>query len=196
MIHFTSDPHLGCDKLVQHERPEFADVNEHDAYIIDRYNTFVERNDTLVIVGDFCKEKPGRYRHLIRCRHIFFILGNHDKEAKIKAAFGGNVWTRKVVNLGNGVKVLCDHHPGCYWDGSHKGWYHAYGHIHFKPRYEAAMDLAFPGRRSMDVSVIAAKKVLGDYRPFSAVEFMDILGDRPGHDIIPPEEQWHDKDYT
>lgn len=195
-IWFTSDYHFGCDNLVKHERSEFATTEEHDSYLLDATNRVVDRNDTLVIIGDFCKEKPGRYRPKIRCRHIFFVLGNHDGEAKIKAVFGGNVWTRKIVKIAPGVKVLCDHHPSCFWDGSHKGWYHAYGHIHHKPRYEAMMDLGLPGRRSMDVSVIAAKKLLGDYRPFSAVEFLDYLKDRPGHDIIPEEERWHDKDYA
>lgn len=196
MIHFTSDTHFGCDKLVAHERPEFASVAEHDDYLLDRINSCVGRNDRLVIIGDWCKEKPGRYRSRLRCRQVFFILGNHDSEAKIKAVFGGNVWTRKTLKLSGGQKVLCDHHPACFWGGSHKGWYHAYGHIHFKERYEAMMDLGLPGRRSMDISVVAAKKILGDYRPFTEFEFMSILGDRPGHDIIPEEEQWHDKDYA
>jgi hypothetical protein len=49
---------------------------------------------------------------------------------------------------------------------------------------EATLDVAFPGRRSMDVGVDNAKHLLGEYRPFSEDEVLEILLKRPGHDIL------------
>jgi len=195
MIWFLSDPHFGCAKLVENTRTEFGNVDEHDNYLLMMINGMVKDNDTLVIIGDFCKEKPGRYRPKLKCKNIFFVLGNHDKECKIKAVFGGNVWTRRMVKLSGGQKVLCDHHPACFWDGCHNGTYHAYGHIHNSEEREAMMDLGMPGRRSMDVGVDMAKRLFGAYRPISELEFLDQLSGRPGHDTIKPEDRWNGKDY-
>ena len=184
MIYFTADLHLGDTRLVEATRPECKDVVDHDNDILGLINNHVGRGDRLIILGDFCYEKPGRYRPQIRCRNIDFILGNHDSESKIRKSFGGNVWQQRMIKLAPGVKVWCSHYPTAFWDGSHNGKYHAYGHIHNCPEREAMMDLGMPERRSMDVGVESAKKLLGDWRPFSAVEFLSLTAHRPGHDII------------
>lgn len=194
MIYFTSDIHFECPKLVANTRPEFTSMEEHDKHLMDQLNATVDRTDTLVINGDFCKSKPGRFRPQIACRNIFFILGNHDKEAKIRAVFGGNVWQHRMVKLTNGERVWCSHYPTAFWDRSHYGVYHAYGHLHYNEQREAMMDLAMPGRRSMDVGVDAARKILGEWRPFSEVEFLEILRSRPGHDIISKEDRGREHD--
>jgi calcineurin-like phosphoesterase family protein len=194
LIYFTSDTHFGCDKLVENTRPQFTDCKQHDDHLIDMINSTVDRNDTLVIVGDFCKEKPGLYRPRIRCRHIQFILGNHDKEKKIRAVFGGNVWQQRMVKVGD-QRVWCSHFPTCYWDRSHYGVAHAYGHLHYNREREQAMDKGMPGRRSMDVGVDAAKTLFGEYKPISSGLFFGMLSDRKGHDIIRKEDRWNLRDY-
>ena len=195
MIWFISDTHFGCEALVKNTRPEFSNVNHHDNHLICQINDRVGRNDTLVILGDWCKDKPGRYRSRIRCRHTFFILGNHDKEAKIRNVFGGNVWQQKMVKLTNGDRVWCSHFPTAYWDRCHWGVYHAYGHIHCNDEREAAMDRSLHGRRSMDVGVDMARRLFGEYRPISEVEFLCYLSGQPGHDIIKREDRWNERDY-
>lgn len=195
MIWFTADLHFGCAKLVEHTRTLFKDVNEHDDTLIHSLNYWVQKDDTLVIAGDFCKEKPGRYRHRIWCKNIHFILGNHDSEAKIRRVFGGNVWqgrTYKIRQEGMDTrKIYASHFPTAFWPDSHNGAYHVYGHIHHKPKFEAMMDLGLPGRRSMDVGVDHAFEKYGQYRPFSQWAVLNILRNRDGHDIVPEEERWN-----
>lgn len=190
MLWLTSDPHYGCQKLVERSRTQFASIEEHDATLMELTNKYVQPNDTLVIVGDFCKEKPGRYRPLIQCKNIFYVLGNHDQEGKIRAVFGGNVGTQKMMKLTNGERVLCAHHPQCFWDRSHYGVYHAYGHLHWNLKRETMMNIGLPGRRSHDVGVDMAYALFGEYRPISEVEFLNLLADRQGHDIINKEDRW------
>jgi len=62
-----------------------------------------------------------------------------------------------------------------------------YGHIHDNAEKEAILDKAFPGRRSMDIGVDAAKRLLGEYRPFAESEVLSFIGARLGH-----EELWRD----
>lgn len=193
MIYFTADIHFGCAKLVEHSRPMFDSCEEHDELLMDALNRTVGRDDRLVIIGDFCKEKPGRYRPKIRCKNIMFVLGNHDKESKIRAVFGGNVRHQYMAKCGE-RRVWCCHYPTMFWDRSHYGVYHAYGHIHNCYERQTAMDSAFPGRRSMDVGVDSAFTCLGEYRPFSEKEFFLSLRGREGHDIIKKEDRWNNRD--
>ena len=197
-LYLTADMHLGCEKLVKNSRPMYDSCEEHDERLIRAVNGTVGRDDRLVIIGDFCKEKPGRYRPKIRCKNIFFVLGNHDKEIKIRRVFGGNVRWNYMAKLGpnQSERVWCCHYPTMFWDRSHYGVYHAYGHIHNCPVRQGQMDSAFPGRRSMDVGVDSAFTCLGEHRPFSEDEFLHILRNRPGHDIIDKKDRWEQKDYN
>lgn len=181
--YFTADTHFGCGRLRKHTRSEFTTIEEHDEALLDGINRTVSRGDQLVIVGDFCLKKPGRYRPKIKCRHIFYVLGNHDKMGAIQRSFGGHVWWHKMIKLERGMVWAC-HYPTAYWPQSHYGAFHAYGHLHASAEREVAMDSAFPGRRSMDVGVDSAYKIFGDYRPFSSDEFFDLLAGQEGHDII------------
>ena len=162
-------------------RSEFVTLEDHNETLLEGINSTVSRNDRLVFLGDFCREKPGRWRQRIRCRNIFFILGNHDKETKVRKVFGNNVWYQKTLNIG-ALPIWCCHFPTAFWDKSHYGALHCYGHIHYNPVYEILLDEAFPGRRSMNVCVDMAKKILGEWRPFSEDEVLDHLATRPGHD--------------
>lgn len=188
MIHFTSDTHFGDDNLIENTR-SFSSTEDHDSTLLYELNKHVARNDTLVILGDFGKV-PGRYRYRqqINCKQIHFITGNHDSEVKIRRVFGGNVWQQRMIKgqIENN-RYFCCHYPMAYWDHSHFSVIHCHGHLHDSANREAAMDLAFPGRRSLDVGVDAAKRILGEYRPFSEQEILDLVGDRSGHD-----EVWRD----
>ncbi len=190
-IYFTADTHFGCEKLVENTRPEFSSIEEHDANLINMINLTVARNDTLVIVGDWCQDKPGKYRQQLKQGiHIFFILGNHDKEAKIRRVFGGNVWHRRMIKY-KGEKILCDHYPTAFWNKCFLGVTHLYGHLHNDIKRERMMNKGMPGRRSMDVGVDHAKDWLGEYRPWSYEEIIMYLSPRIGHDTIKEEDRWN-----
>ncbi len=189
-IWFTADTHFGCEKLVENTRPEFSSIEEHDANLINQINLTVERNDTLVIVGDWCKEKPGKYRQQLKKGiHTMFILGNHDKEAKIRRVFGGNVWHNRMIKVGS-EKIWCCHYPTAFWDKCFLGVPHLYGHIHNSLERERMMSKGMPGRRSMDVGVDHAKAWLGEYRPWSYEDVISYLKLREGHDMIKEEDRW------
>ena len=180
---FTADLHFGCDHLREHTRAEYRTIEDHDEAILQNLNEVVMRRDRLVILGDFCLEKPGRYRPRIKCAHIFFILGNHDKPQKTRNVFGGNVWEGRTVKCDRG-NVFCSHYPHAYWDDSHYGVCHAYGHLHYNQDHEDRMDLAFPERRSMDVGIDNAKRILGEHRAFTEDEFFDRTLCFKGHGLV------------
>lgn len=75
-IFATADTHFGEPKIlgVGH-RYQFHDIGEHDDHLISQINTYVAREDRLIVVGDFGHEK---YRHRINCKEVILIRGNHD----------------------------------------------------------------------------------------------------------------------
>lgn len=180
MKFFTADCHFGERPNNKLWRDEFSSREEHNEAILDGINSKVCRNDYLYILGDFAWDKPGKYRQQIRCKNITFIIGNHDRYQKSLNVFG-TVHQLKVVKFAGTKAVLC-HYPFAFWDGSHKGWFHFYGHCHMQR--EETLDTIWPKRRSMDVGVDNAKHYLGHYEPFSEEEILGLIGGEPGHDQV------------
>lgn len=164
----------------------FECQEEHDAYLINEINCRVDREDELIILGDFAWSKPGRYRALIHCKHVRFVLGNHDKVQATANVFGQipeMLRTKVYDRKGNDhMKVVCSHYPQIYWDGSHRGWGHLYGHTH--GQREDVLDDLFPQRRSLDVGVDNVYRVWGYFGPVSEVDVYEYLARRSGHDDV------------
>lgn len=79
-IFFTSDLHLGHVNIVKY-RPGFSDVDDMNRTIIDNWNSLVENDDIVYILGDLCM---GTIRETIELvRELkgtkFLVPGNHDR---------------------------------------------------------------------------------------------------------------------
>lgn len=173
---FTADLHLGHEKIA-HVRG-FKFCVDHDDYLIDQINQKVTRTDDLYLLGDF-GFRPCKYRPRIKCRHIHFVIGNHDKPSECQQVFGT---VHKIISTKvSGGRVYMCHFPMAFWENSHNGSAHVYGHCHSSR--EATLDQCFPGRRSMDVGVDNAKKLKGDWRPFTEGDVEELFL-RPGHDHV------------
>jgi len=179
---FTADTHFSHDMIA--EARGFLNSAEHNAAVIAAINSLVCERDTLFILGDFCWGSPGTYRMRINCKDIRYIIGNHDKFQATQHVFGQmhtTLKTRVVAEdgLAYGKAVLC-HYPVAYWEGSHNGSWHLYGHTHAKR--ELTLDRAFPGRQAMDVGLDNIKRLYGAYRPISENEVFNYMVARTGHD--------------
>jgi calcineurin-like phosphoesterase family protein len=88
---FTADLHLGRANIIRFCSRPFATVGEMDQAILERLNSSVRVNDNLYFPGDFCMGSHKRvveYRRSIRCKKIFVVPGNHDKQVrKLKEDF-------------------------------------------------------------------------------------------------------------
>lgn len=175
---FTADCHFGHEKLFNalHISKEIRTIEEYDTMLIDNINKTVGQRDYLAILGDFTLGKPQKYRQRIKCKNIDFIIGNHDRKEDTRRTFGQYHDIR--VLRGSPKIVLC-HYPIAFWPSSHRGAVHLYGHVHDK--METLLDNLFPQRRSQDVGVDTAKRLLGEYRPFHYEECVVPLLQREGH---------------
>lgn len=189
-----SDTHFECYNLIEETRSEWASPETHDEMVVDAINSTVKRQDRLIILGDFCKDtkRTAIWRQKIQCKHVHLVLGNHDKRTHAWPAFGmGNVSDTLELKVGppeDRRKIFCSHYPHVHWPASHYGSYHAYGHVHGQK--ESELDMMMPERRSIDVGVDNAVRLLGSPFPFSTDELFLFLRLRAGHGLVKPEDVW------
>jgi calcineurin-like phosphoesterase family protein len=116
--------------------------------ILDRLNNLVKANDILYFLGDFCigpKARAVQLRREIRCKKIFAVPGNHDKETrKLTQEFS---WLGDLAEvLVNGQRIVLCHYAMRVWNHSSHGAWQLYGHSHGRL---ASLDASL----SMDVGV-------------------------------------------
>jgi calcineurin-like phosphoesterase family protein len=152
--------------------------------LINNTNKLVAQNDILWHLGDFAfgkdiYKKCRYFRDRINCRNVNIIWGNHDHPEMV-----GNIFSTAnhyhELKIGRDMFVLC-HYALAIWNKSHRGSYQLYGHSHSEA--EPKLDKLLPNRRSMDVGVDNAFKLLGAFSPFSIDDIYKFLGNKHGHHI-------------
>jgi calcineurin-like phosphoesterase family protein len=131
MLWLTADLHLGHKNIIGYTGRPFDTVEQMDQTLIDNVNARVQKDDRLIIVGDFAFGKPQPYLEKINCNRISLIPGNHD----------GRWWKeleRSTIDLLSPLVTLTDypvpivlcHYPLETWDRRQYGSRHAHGHVH------------------------------------------------------------------
>lgn len=133
---YIGDLHFGHRSVIDFDHRPFADVEEMDRVLIHLWNSKVQKDDDIYIVGDFAyrNERPEEWylRQLKGRKHL--IMGNHDEKLlgneKAMGYFDSVDKMMHVVD--NGRHICVCHFPIAEWNGFYKGHYHIYGHIHNK----------------------------------------------------------------
>lgn len=182
-IYFSSDFHLNhsniCGPKISQWKSGYRDFDTLDQMnqtILQNINKTVKFDDTLYFLGDFCfggHEKTPHWRNQIRCQNIYWYKGNHDSyQWRYKDMF---IKTRDVDMIEiYKQKIFLSHYKHGIWEGSHKGYWHLYGHSHASAEHWVI-------GKSMDVGIDNAYKILGEYRPFSFDEIKKLMDKRDIH---------------
>jgi calcineurin-like phosphoesterase family protein len=167
-VWFTADFHLGHKNIIRYCSRAFDTVEEMNRTIIERLNSVVKTNDILYFLGDFCigpKARAVELRREIRCKKIFAVPGNHDKDTrKLTQEFS---WLGDLAEVSiNGQRIVLCHYAMRVWNHSSHGAWHLYGHSHGRlPSLDASL--------SMDVGVDTR-----DFRPWHFDEIQDRMKQR------------------
>lgn len=83
-IFMTSDLHFGHDRGFLYEPRGFENIEDHDETVIQNWNSIVEPEDEVYILGDLMLNNN---EHGIECikrlnGHLHIIYGNHDTDAR------------------------------------------------------------------------------------------------------------------
>jgi calcineurin-like phosphoesterase family protein len=180
-IFFTSDLHLDHGNIIKYCNRPFTDPISMTEQLILNWNEQVGEKDLVFVLGDFLWNK--NEERLISCTQRLngrkvLIRGNHDgftDEQYLNAGF------EKVTNLAeikikDIIFVLC-HYQMAYWNESHYGSIHLYGHQHDKKQY-APNHIAYQqlgmSERKMNVCMDS-----NNYHLYSLEDILEKLKDRP-----------------
>lgn len=130
---YIADLHFGHENVIKHSNRPFASIEEMDQALINNWNSVVESEDQVYIIGDFlfrARNTPGYYLDQLKgIKHL--IRGNHEQ------------WTKKVdmekyfasVNTyletdDEDKHIVLFHYPIGEWARYYQGSIHIFGHIH------------------------------------------------------------------
>lgn len=159
MIWFTSDLHFNHHNAIGYSNRPFANVEEMNEALISRWNSKVQDDDLVYVLGDLTL---GKYSDMIpivsrlRGRKIL-LQGNHDKLSRAQYLKLGflDVFQEVVIKLGN-TRIRLSHFPykPTFWQSlwlpakakkySHRrpinrgGWL-LHGHTHSKRKIRGRM---------------------------------------------------------
>jgi len=139
-IWFTSDLHLGHEKIIEYAKRPFANVQEMDEKLIRKWNALVGDRDTVYHLGDFCFGNPDPYLNRLKGKKMM-IMGDHDRqlmEAPYYIQYRSDVTiiapiytiTTPYEEYGHRVKLTLAHYSMRSWPLSHYGSWHLFGHHH------------------------------------------------------------------
>lgn len=190
---FTADLHLDHESSINFPRRKHFSLEEWQNLIIDNINKKVSRSDKLWILGDFClKTKSASFfRSKIKAQCVL-IHGNHDPSISSCRSVFSEVYSTRETKCKN-VSTFLSHYQHLHWPKSHYGSFHLFGHTHMAREdfWDSVPELK--ERRSLDVCPEHAKKLIGDYEPFSEDEIYEILIKKIGHDPVKWYQQEQDK---
>ena len=80
-IWVTSDWHFNHANILRYCRPQFANIDEHNKYIIDRFNATVGKDDLVYVLGDVGFTPMTNLIPLVQSMHgrKVLLIGNHDR---------------------------------------------------------------------------------------------------------------------
>ena len=135
-IWFTSDWHLGHKNIIHLSNRPFKTIEQHDEFIVRRFNELVQPDDIVWILGDISfNQSYKNYADLFGRLNgkISVVLGNHDnRQHLLRCKQDGliqDVRESKILNIGSDT-IHLTHYPLLEWFNFHKGAYSIHGHTH------------------------------------------------------------------
>lgn len=111
----------------------FNDEFEHDEYLIQQYNSVVDKKDLVYILGDITMENPEYYYQLDRLHgRKIVVLGNHDKPQHVKQLLEYVETVAGMIDYKGFALTHCPIHPNEIH--FYKGNIHA--HIHHRNKLD------------------------------------------------------------
>jgi calcineurin-like phosphoesterase family protein len=128
IVRFIADLHLGHINMALHRG--FSSVEEHDEYVIAKYNSVVHKRDVTYILGDVTMEKSSPYPLLDRLNGVkHVVLGNHDRRQDVKKLLEHVESVAGMIQYKGVMLTHCPIHP---MELDYRFNKNIHGHIHGK----------------------------------------------------------------
>lgn len=132
---FTSDEHYGHRSILGFCNRPFSDIYEMEEELIKRHNAKVPKGGLTFHLGDMfwrTHDNPFRVLDRLNGQHAY-VYGNHCELIESRLDVRQRFTTVKdilEVKLDKLPKIVLFHYPMRTWNGSHRGSWHLYGHVH------------------------------------------------------------------
>jgi calcineurin-like phosphoesterase family protein len=135
MIFFTADTHFNHSNIINLCGRPFVDVGQMNETLIKNWNSCINNNDEIYILGDFAFKGSGlETENILKGLNgkKYLIKGNHDKFIEDKNFNRKNFeWIKDYYVLYyQKIKFVLFHYPIFEWDGYFGNAIHLYGHVH------------------------------------------------------------------
>ena len=172
MIYFTSDLHLGHENVIKFQNRPFINIEEMNRVLICNYNSVVQPDDTVYILGDLAFKIPVDDANSLIAKlngKKYLIRGNHDK--RYDGSLFEEITDYKEIGEYSNHFILM-HYPMLEWKRQHRGSIHLHGHMH-NVGVDYNLECKSNGIRRYDVGIDA-----NTFYPISIttiIDFMDKL---------------------
>lgn len=197
MNYYISDMHLFCqsqtnDGPTNYDNRPFANVEEMNAYMLERWNQKITNGDTVYILGDmaFRGKNDALIALVAQLRGKKVLLkGNHDDltDYRFKQLFAEICDYKELSENvdGKAYKLVLCHYPILMWNGQHNGTILLYGHTHssvedefFKGCIETMnqredLSLRRHGKEKIRAFNVGAMKCYMNYEPRTLKEILE-----------------------
>ena len=128
-VYLISDTHFSHRNILNWSRTQFKTYEEHDDYLIERWNNTVNPTDTVIHLGDVCFQKALRYDYVMSKLNGIkrLVMGNHDDLNHDRLKYFNSVHGSLIDK---GDKIVYTHipvHPSLL---EHRWNYNVHGHLH------------------------------------------------------------------
>lgn len=140
-VFVTSDCHFEHLNAIPYCNRPFRDLDDMRKYFIYRWNSVVNEEDTVYVLGDFIMGSPKNIHKILPelNGHIILVRGNHDTDNKVKIYqedYPDKIEVRDLAYIKDGKNTyICSHYPMLVgeWNNNRKcKLYVLSGHTHSK----------------------------------------------------------------
>lgn len=186
LIYLTSDLHFGHNREFVYKPRGFDNIQDHDAAIIQRWNSIITNGDEVYILGDLMlNDNENGIKCLKQLRgHKYFIRGNHDTDTRVNLymdeqgadiTFLGDATTLKY----RGYHFYLSHYPtltgNLEKESLKQMTLNLYGHTHQKTNfYEDRPYMYHVGIDSHDCYPVSIDQIIQDMND-KVKECIDML---------------------
>ena len=170
---FTSDLHFDHKRICEFtERKKYTSQEDHTEWLIDLWNSKVNKGDIVYHLGDFsfATEADAIEEVLLKLNgQKFFIKGNHDQSDILQYLVKINAIVKSVdyreIRIAK-THVCLFHYPIASWSRQGYGSWHLHGHSHGSYQAEGKI---------LDVGLDSAYNVLGEHTLFSEQDIIEYM---------------------
>jgi calcineurin-like phosphoesterase family protein len=189
---FWSDTHFSHMSAAKHRG--FTDVDEHDDWLVERWNSGPKRGDVVYHLGDLSFGGFERTKRILARLNgmIFLVPGNHDARMNTDLVNDGHIQglLPPLVDIkgefgptSEKFRITLCHFPLLVWNRAHFGAIHLHGHSHGNLRHPGT-----PGKM-FDVGVDAKLSYDCGIRPIQLREVLEVAATRPFKSVDHHKEQ-------